>query len=251
MPTFIVFSLIACRFTKDRERKRVELARKMVECENQWHARVEKSDLVDFIVNSTTIMNPTTTQWRKYCVVVDNLHELLFNPTRNFTNEDRRHALRKFLDKDNVQGLLPQFVKDTSDIKDKLSLLENLKIAYAQLVAQKSKENLSYRNTLLITVVSNEVGPSQRYISRTIGGSRYLLSKAVTYRIHVGLIGDNIWGGLPQKQCSNIVGEIDHELILNFCDTSTTISPNRKDLKWWHIGVKTWEEYSTHYLQET
>jgi hypothetical protein len=35
MPTFIVFSLIACRFTKDRERKRVELARKMVECENQ------------------------------------------------------------------------------------------------------------------------------------------------------------------------------------------------------------------------
>jgi hypothetical protein len=47
------------------------------------------------------------------------------------------------------------------------------------------------------------------------------------------------------------VGEIDHELILNFCDTSTTISPNRKDLKWWHIGVKTWEEYSTHYLQET
>jgi hypothetical protein len=118
----------------------------------------------------------------------------------------------KFLDKDNVQGLLPQFVKDASDIKHKLGLFENLKIAYAQLVAQKSKENLSYRNTLLTIVVSNEVGPSQRYISKTIGGSRYLLSKAVTHRIHVGFIGDNIWGGLPQKWCSNIVGEIDHEL---------------------------------------
>jgi len=66
-------------------------------------------------------------------------------------------------------------------------------------------------------------GPSQRYISRTIGGSKYFLSKAITHRIHVGLIGDNVWGRLPQKRCSNIVGEIDHELILNFCDTSTTI----------------------------
>jgi len=63
------------------------------------------------------------------------------------------------LDKDNVQGLLPQFVKDASDIESKLGLLESLKIAYAQLVAQKSKENLSYRNTLLITMVLNEACP--------------------------------------------------------------------------------------------
>jgi len=206
---------------------------------------------MDFTIDSIVIMNPIATQWRKYCVVVDNLHVFLFNPTHNFTNEDRQHALRKFLDKDNVQGLLPQFVKDANDIKHKLSLLENLKIAYAQLVAQKSKENLSYRNTFFTIVVSNEVGPSQCYIFKTIGGSRYLLSKAVTHRIHVGLIGDNIWGGLPQKWCSNIAGEVDHELILNFCDTSTTISPNCKDLKWRHIGVKTWEEHPTHYLQET
>ncbi len=140
----------------------------MVECENQWHARAEKSDLMDFIVDSTPTMNPTTTWWRKYCVVVDNLHELLFNPTHNFTNEDRQHALRKFLDKDNVQGLLPQFVKDANDIKHKLGFFENLKIAYAQLVAQKSKENLSYRNTLLTTVVSNEVGLSQPHFEASV-----------------------------------------------------------------------------------
>ncbi len=35
MPTFIIFFMITCRFTKDRERKRVERARKMVKCENQ------------------------------------------------------------------------------------------------------------------------------------------------------------------------------------------------------------------------
>jgi hypothetical protein len=47
------------------------------------------------------------------------------------------------------------------------------------------------------------------------------------------------------------VGEADRELILNFWDTSTTISPNHKDLKQQHIGVKTWEKHPTHYLQKT
>ncbi len=103
---------------------------------------------------------PTIAWWKKYCVIVDNLHELLFNHAHNFTNEDMQHALRKFLDKNNVQGLLPQFVRDASAMERKLSLLENLKIAYAQLVAQKSKENLYYKNIFLTTMVSNEVGPS-------------------------------------------------------------------------------------------
>lgn len=35
MLTFIVFFMIACKFTKDHERKKVECATKMVECENQ------------------------------------------------------------------------------------------------------------------------------------------------------------------------------------------------------------------------
>ncbi len=65
----------------------------------------------------------------------------------------------------------------------------------------------------------------------------------------MGLIGDNILGWLPQKWHLDIVGEANHELILNFWDTSTIISPNRKDLKWQRIGVKTWEKHPTHYLQ--
>ncbi len=47
------------------------------------------------------------------------------------------------------------------------------------------------------------------------------------------------------------MGEADHELILNFWDTSTIISLIRKDLKWRCIGVKTWEKHPTNYLQET
>jgi hypothetical protein len=60
---------------------------------------------MDSTVDSIVVVKPTIARWRKYCVVVDNLHELLFNLAQNFTNEDRQHALRKLLDKDNVQGL--------------------------------------------------------------------------------------------------------------------------------------------------
>jgi hypothetical protein len=62
---------------------------------------------MDFIIDSTAVVNPIVAQWRKYCVVANSFHELLFNLAHNFTNEDRQHGLRKFLDKYNVQGLFP------------------------------------------------------------------------------------------------------------------------------------------------
>jgi hypothetical protein len=65
------------------------------------------------------------------------------------------------------------------------------------LVAYKSKENLPFKNALLTTIASNGVRPSQHFISRTIGGTRYLLGKVVMRRIHVDVTGDNTWGGLP------------------------------------------------------
>jgi hypothetical protein len=74
-----------------------------------------------------------------------------------------------------------------------------MKDVYAQLVAYKTKDNLPYRNVLLTTMVSHQRGPSHRYIFRTINGSKYLPSTAITWGIHVDLIRDNILGGLPQS----------------------------------------------------
>jgi hypothetical protein len=65
------------------------------------------------------------------------------------------------------------------------------------LTAHKSKENLPFKNALLTKIASNGAGPSQHFISRTIGGTRYLLGKVVMRRMHVDVTGDNIWGGLP------------------------------------------------------
>jgi len=58
-----------------------------------------------------------------------------------------------------------EFARHAREIEQKLSLLESMKDAYAQLVAQKKKDNLPYRNVLLIAVVSHQSGPSQHYIS--------------------------------------------------------------------------------------
>ncbi len=118
----------------------------------------------------------------------------------NFTKEDKQYVLKRFLDKQFVRCLLPKFVKDLNEIECKLALLESLKAAYMQLKVHKSKENVSFRNALLIVVVSNNSGrPSQRFISRTIGGTKYLMGKAIMRRIHVDLTRENIWGGFPWK----------------------------------------------------
>ncbi len=84
-----------------------------------------------------------------------------------------------------------------------------------QLKVHKSKENLSFRNVIITIVVSNNIGgPSQRFISKTIGGTRYLMGKVVMQRIHVDLIGENIWGRLPWKMWSNAMDETNYSLLL-------------------------------------
>jgi hypothetical protein len=58
-------------------------------------------------------------------------------------------------------------------------------------------------------------------------------------------------GGLQHKQHYDALNEADHQLVLNFWNIATTISPIQKDVKQQHIRMKTWEVHPTHYLQKT
>jgi hypothetical protein len=71
------------------------------------------------------------------------------------------------------------------------------------------------------------------------------------WRIHVGQTRKNIWGGLLQKRWCDVLHEQDCNLITKWWDTTFTISPNIKDVKRRRIGVKTFEQHATHYLQES
>jgi hypothetical protein len=147
--------------------------------------------------------------------------------------------------------LLPKFARNARNTEQKSCLVESLKFAYAQLASNKSKENLPVKNALLTIAVSNQIGPSQRFISKAIGGTKYLLGKVVSRRIHGDLMGENIWGGLPQKRRSNVLDETHCQKVLDFWDTPTTISPIAKDVKRRRRGMKTLEDHPIHYLQET
>jgi hypothetical protein len=134
-----------------------------------------------------------------------------------------------------MKCLLPKSTSDAREIECKLDLLENFKTTYMQLKAHKSKENLSFRNAILIAIVSNNNGgPSQRFIFKTIGDTRYFMGKAVMRRIHVGLTKENIWGGLLWKAWLDAMDEIDRQLILQFWEIASTISPMQKDVKRQH-----------------
>lgn len=57
------------------------------------------------------------------------------------------------------------------------------------------------------------------------------MGKAIMGRIYVDLIRENIWGRLLWKTRSNVMDEIDRQLILHFWETTSTISPIRMDVK--------------------
>jgi hypothetical protein len=93
-----------------------------------------------------------------------------------------------------------------------------------QLVAQKSRDDKPYINASLNVVVSIEASPPTYYISKTIGISKYLLSKAILWKIHVDMIGKNIWGTFHRSMCFDDLSENDCQLILEFWEMATTIS---------------------------
>ncbi len=167
--------------------------------ERQHALAMEKSMSHDVLVAPISTENHIDRRWKKCVIVVNILSNLLHDVAHNFNDEHNQQVLRRFLDKEIVQDLLLEFARHVRDIEQKLNLLKSMKDAYAQRVAQKTKNNLPYRNVLLIVVVSHQSEPFQHYISQTISGSRCLLSKAITQRIHVDFIGDNIWGRLPWK----------------------------------------------------
>ncbi len=66
--------------------------------------------------------------------------------------------------------------------------------------------------------------------------------------MHVDSSGDDFWGGLPKKQWCDMLDEGEQNLIPKRWETTTTVFPNRKDVKRRKLGVKSWEMYPTHYL---
>jgi hypothetical protein len=118
--------------------------------------------------------------------------------------------LKRFLNKQ-MKCLVPEFTSDVREIECKLDLLESFKSTYMQLKAHKSKENLSFRNDILITIDSNNNGgPSQRFISKTISGTRYFMGKAIMRRIHMDLIREIFWGRLLWKTWLDAMDVIDY-----------------------------------------
>ncbi len=65
------------------------------------------------------------------------------------------------MDINNVWELLLEFSWNAREIEQKLGVLESLKVAYAHMKSQKSKESLPIQNSFLTTMASNQVGTIQ------------------------------------------------------------------------------------------
>jgi hypothetical protein len=63
--------------------------------------------------------------------------------------------------------------------------------------------------------------------------------------------GRTLGGGVLQKQQYDVFSEKDYNLVKDWWDTTTTISPNKKDVKKNKISTKIFELHATHYLHES
>lgn len=94
-------------------------------------------------------------QIRRKCITIMNrLNIELHIIEHNFNDEDRQNVLKRFLNKEDVKSMFFEFQQKTKNIEQKLTLFDNIKAAYAQLVAQKSRDNMPYKNAILSVVVS-------------------------------------------------------------------------------------------------
>ncbi len=155
----------------------------------------------------------------------------LFSDEHWLDVDERKETLQRICETKCVKRLLLDYVQNEKETKNKLKVLESLKIAYAHIVANRSINNLVYITAILSAIVSTTNGTSTNFISKTLGVTRYSLRKVIVRRVHVDEINENIWGGLPQKQHCDLLNEKDHGLILKWWSVATTISPIAKDVK--------------------
>jgi hypothetical protein len=67
-------------------------------------------------------------RWKKCVIFANNLNKVLHDViAHNYNDEDKRKAIKRFLDKENVQTFLPKFTKHGRDIEWKLNFFESMK----------------------------------------------------------------------------------------------------------------------------
>ena len=209
------------------------------------------------VENATTVEvnnpyeNNRVRRWRKCNSVVEELVHTVNSRSNELTVGERKDVLRRFVEDSRITGLLPEFMKETKATEEKLKLVSSVQQAYSQMVANKSTENSIYRNALLSAVVPPTTGPSQLFLARTLRATRHALRKAIVRRAYIDDIGEKFWGGMPRKHRNDCVNEDDRQKIVNFWDTSTTISPISKDILYQRTGPWKFNEHPKHYLQES
>lgn len=209
------------------------------------------------VENATTVEvdnpyeNNCVRRWRKCNSVVEELVHKVNSRSNELTVGERKDVLRRFVEDSRIIGLLSEFMKETKATEEKLKLVSSVQQAYSQMVANKSTENSIYRNALLSAVVSPTTGPSQLFLARTLRATRHTLRKAIVRRAYIDNIGEKFWGGMSTKHRNDCVNEDDRQKIVNFWDTSTTISPISKDILYQRTGPWKFNEHPKHYLQDS
>jgi hypothetical protein len=126
--------------------------------------------------------------WRGFFKFIELTIKQLESLEHNLTQGEKREAFCRLLEHHSVEDVLPDCVINGKLFEANKGILQSMKATYGTLVGTRQSFNLTFKNILLLFVVSSNVASNQRHIARSLGALKYSIKNVVVRRIHVDQI---------------------------------------------------------------
>ena len=150
-----------------------------------------------------------------------------------------------------LKSVLSDYLQNVSVIKQNHVLLSNIKegVTNNVLVEKKSKRAVAAKHMLCHLATTSSVG-SQRRASKALGIDRCNIMRLVSIRF-IDNTAEAFWNPPKKATRSDALAVEVRLLVIEWWTVETTVSPNQKQVRRLHIGVKMYEKHATHFLEES
>lgn len=164
------------------------------------------------------------------------------------TVEAQQASIEKLLAHPLVRNIIPSYLSDVSIVKHQNEVIGNIKSGITTHCAGARKSEFLVAKNIVCTFALGQSVGSSTAVAKVLGVDRRIIKKGIERRIQLDLQLDAFWINNKRTRVRSI-SMVMRETIVEWWTTESTVSPNRKDIARKRVGVRTYEEHPTHYLQ--
>lgn len=158
-------------------------------------------------------------------------------------------SLEKFLGQQVLGAMVPDFLKNPSEVKMRHSVLTNFREGITDHLVGVRPSNVVMAKDIVCTFAASANLRSTRSVASVLGVDRRNIKRAMHRRVLLDTKQDAFWLRYRSGGRTDSLTETVKEIVRRWWFSETTVSPNRKDIVRHRIGVKNYDEHPTHYLQ--